>query len=289
MEQDKEQEQTKEQAEKDFEAGRAMARGNVMGEKPEHEQPEPEKTEPKEQPEESPAEPAEDREKLPAEPAESRFFGLTEDEVKTALGKAGELDDLKTSFNSEIRKLQGRYGEISGELKKLATTRQITRQSFKKLEQEYPEIADALTDDLGALTVGGITEPGNLAEEFNSRLNQTRVELAADFNRRLVNMARPDWLQKRNSPDWGLWKGTLPVEKRREYDSTIDADVAIRAIDEFDTWRNQGQGKKKKEDRLNRAMTPSGTAQEPAKKNLGAEAEFEAGRKAARKRLGLMR
>lgn len=276
-------EELEKQSEANFEAGRKVARGEEPDEK--------EDVQKAEVPEAVKAE----GDPPPAEEAEGKppvfIAGLTEDELKQTLAKAQKYDALAAQLTQETSKIYGKFGEIQGELKKLAAGKKIGKDSLKRFAENYPDLAEDLAADLEGLTAG----PDN-TQAFEERLAQVRNEMSQGFQKalaerdvRMVAVAKPDWQKTIAQPEWDLWLGTLPAERRQEVETSSDPVVAIRALNDHEVWLGRSKDSKK-QDRLQKAITPTGDAPEPQEKTIKAgAAAFEAGRKAARARLGLAR
>lgn len=232
-------------------------------------------------------EPAEDADGEEVPPA--FFAGLTEDELKQALAKANKFDALSEQLAQETRKIYGKFGEIQGEMKKLTSGKKISKESLKRLSENYPDIAEDLAADLEDLG------PGDNSQMFEERLAKARGEMSQELQKalaerdvRMLEVAKPNWKETIAKPEWDIWLGTLPADERKAVESSPDPVVAIKALTDHEKWLGRSKDTKK-QDRLSRAITPQGQAPEPPEKTTSDAAAFEAGRKAARKRLGLMR
>lgn len=221
-----------------------------------------------------------------AEPEAIVLAGLTERELKEVLAKANELDNLKASFGSETQKIYGKFGEVQRALKQLSSGNKMKlgEGGLPSLREEYPDLADALIKDLSEVSLGGATpfDSTELEQKFANKVD----ELSHKMELKVLSIKHPDFKEKTATPDYKLWLGSLPVEKRQAVMESDDGLFVSKALDDFDSWRERG---KKKTNRLDRAITPRGMPPEPSKKVLSAEAAFEAGRKATKRRLGILR
>jgi hypothetical protein len=240
VEQDQEVASTPEQDEAAFEAGFAEARGDEpptpepVAEEPVAAEPEPEAT---------------------PEP-EIVFAGLTEEQLKTALAKAGEVDELK----SQVRQLFGRFGEVNSKLQSQNTQPvKVTAAQLKRLQANFPEFADDLAEDLSGLVLGGTSQsafdPTELKGEFETRLKE--IQKASEI--KLLRMKHRDWEIVRDSSEFALWEQTLPDTERQELMSSKDAIYVSEQLDTFKAWRDKAQvATVKKRNRLENAVTPQG-------------------------------
>lgn len=279
-------------AAEDFEAGRKAARGQILpsddfSEKPK--EPETKVTDKVTDDEGQEAHEGKAADDSPADPVV--LAGLTESQLKTALAKAGEIDSLKEFHGGEIRKVYGKFGEIQRELSKLSDNGigKIDAKKFAKMSEMFGEdFATALAEDLSGLTpASNENSAKDLEEKFNNALAEKVSSLSREFEIKLLSLKHPDWKKKRDSTDYDLWFATLPAERQQEIRKSNDGLFAAKTLDDFDAWKLKGEKKNEKKERLDRAITPSGSPPEPPDKQLSADAAFEEGRKAARKRMGM--
>lgn len=251
-----------------FEAGFAEARGD--------ESPTPEPVA-----EETPAEEPVAEEPVTPEP-EIVFAGLTEEQLKAALAKAGEVDELK----GQVRQLFGRFGEVNSKLQQAASQGQptkVTPDQLKKLKANFPEFADDLAEDLSSLVLGGGTQQQAFdPSELQATIKAEREAMEKSFELKLLSIKHPDWQTVRSTDDFKLWEQTLPDKERQELNESWDAAYVSTRFDEFKSWREKSQTVKvQKQSRLEAAVTPKGT---PATKQstINDDDAFYAGFKAVR-------
>lgn len=256
-----------------FMAGFAEARGDEPPTQPE---PKPETTPEPEAVQEPVAE---------AEPVEEPVFaGLTESQLKAALAKVQEFDELKAN----IRRLDGRYGEFNARLQQVMTQPQgkveITAEMFEDLNRDFPEFAESLVKGLSKLPIGGSVQAAApvdltpLREEVTSDLDQWK----RDYELKLLAMRHRDWRDLRETDDFKIWEGTLPAEEREKLNTSWDALYVADRFDEFKAWRDKAQtNKQQKTKRLEAATTPRGAATGPSQ--INDEDAFMAGFKNVRR------
>lgn len=275
-------EELEKQSAEDFEAGRMAARGEI-GEELHKESEVDEKANTVEG----------DLPPAPESEEKSPVFiaGLTEEELKQALVKANKYDTLAAQLTHETGKIYGKFGEIQSKLNQLAGGKKISKEDLKRVTESWgPEFAEDLAADLAALSVGG--EAPDMAAVLEGMNQEFATQLEA-VNIKMLTMAKPKWKETIASPDWDLFLGTLPLEKKQEIEATVDPTVAMQALNAFDEWAGRGSKKEDKKEeknkRLLRAVTPRGNAPELPEKSMSDDAAFEAGRTLARKRIGLTR
>ena len=263
-----EQEDTTQQDDAAFEAGYAEARG----EEPPT-QPEPEQQEPEQEPvvEEAP------------EP-EPIFAGLTEDQLKSALAKAGEVDELK----SQVRQIFGRLGEFNQRIQQAQSATggaKLTAGQLNKLRSEFPEMADLLEQDLSGLSVGGQQnsfDPTPMRDELQQGFRAEIDRVNKENEKKLLSIRHRDWQTIRDTDDFKLWENTLPVEDRQSLNESWDAMYIADRFDEFKAWRSKAQSsKQQKQSRLAAAVTPRGVQSQPTS-TVNDDDAFMAGYKSVR-------
>jgi hypothetical protein len=185
--------------------------------------------------------------------------GMTEEQLKSVLAKAGEVDDLK----SQVRNLFGRLGEVNGRLQQQAQvanqTRRIGADQLQRLRASYPDLADDLAEDLSNIALGG----GQTVQEFDS--SALKQEFSQELERikqaneaKLLSIKHRDWVDVRASDDFKLWEQTLPTEVYHELNNSWDAVYLADKFDEFKEWRAKAiESKNQKRDRLSAAITPT--------------------------------
>lgn len=256
-----------------FEAGRSEVKEKYLGNR-ESEQ------------EELPA----DGDKSPA--GKSVIAGLTEDQIRAAVEKANELDKLREAFGKDTQKITGKLGNLEQRLNAMAGTRKakITVEQLKRTNEFYPEFAKELAEDLAELDFSNTAESGINVEELEAKhqeaLRKAKEEIASDFEVKLISLKHPDWQEKRKSPEWGKFLATKTDEEKEHIRYAHDIEV-VKVLDDFDAWKDKSSTKT---NRLDRAITPRGAPNEAnTNRTPNVSSAFEAGRKEAQRRLGLIR
>jgi hypothetical protein len=218
--------------------------------------------------------------------AEIVMAGLTEDQIKEALAKANQYDSLKSELGAETQKIYGKFGDLTRELKRLSEAK--TSQSnepvkLAKLREKYEDLAELLEADLKGHTASAPQEfdPAPLEEKIQKAradaLAEVRAEIAAASKGteiKILTMKHPAWREKTKTPEYELWKGTLPQEERDAMVKSNDGLYVASQLDKFDKW--QKKSTKTKTERLSRAVTPGGEPA-PAKRQKTDDALFKEG------------
>lgn len=196
--------------------------------------------------------------------------GLTETQIKALLAR---VPDLENKTNAEIRKLYGKIGEIGGSLKQFQEnqvqsrpTRKIDASALKRLNEEFPDLANRLAADLTDL-YGPEAEPkpgpkgqeprGQETQEIN--LEQRVAVVQEEMQKDLLTFLHKDWVETANSDDFKLWFSSQPTEKRKYYDSP-KAVVVAEALNVYKEQREKSQkAAEKNKKRLEESVVPEGT------------------------------
>ncbi len=269
------QESTQEQDDAAFNAGFAEVRGD---ETPPTESVEPEVKEPEEKEPEVAAveaQPEQPPEELPV------LAGLTESQIKAALAKMSEMDDMKL----QVRQAFGKLGELNQKLMQAQTaTAKLSPGQLSKLASEFPEMARLLEEDLSSLSVG--SQPSFDPQPLQKELAETRHALAqarAESEMKLLSITHRDWRSIANSDDFRIWSQTLSGEERQKLNDSWDALYLTDKLTEFKSWKGKGQAvQQQKQNRLAQAVTPTG-APKSAPNTINDDDAFLAGWKSVRR------
>lgn len=226
----------------DFEAGFSAVVGGAKAEEPKvvEKEPEAEVEAPKKQ-----AEAAADGQKETVDEAEKPgglpLSAFDEEAIKTLLAKSAKVDELEMALTrqaQELRRAYGKIGELNSHLRQLmkAPTKRGIKQAelkFARLEEEYPELAQALKEDL-AQVLGAAQEEVEQKEESQEVkaeesgdgmsqiqdspqipeevLQQREFQLRVEYEKKLLASRHPDWEQIAQTPDFRIWLASQPPE-----------------------------------------------------------------------------
>lgn len=164
-----------------------------------------------------------------------------EEAIKTLLAKSAKVDELEMALTrqaQELRRAYGKIGELNSHLRQLmkAPTKRGIKQAelkFARLEEEYPELAQALKEDLAQVLgaaqeeVEQKEEPQEVkAEEFGDGMSQSQdspqileevlrqreFQLRVEYEKKLLASRHPDWEQIAQTPDFRIWLASQPPE-----------------------------------------------------------------------------
>lgn len=231
-------------------------------------------------PEEKQEEPAPVEE--PEEPPKPETVSITAEQWQAMQQKLSEVDTLKHELSRRTDQAFGRIGEIQRTLQQQPKGLQLSKDKFKRLGNDFPELATLLAEDLSealgtapaqqeqkAETQGVNAEEIRRAIEaqMEQRLQKERFELEA----KLLSRRHKDWQEVVSSEDFIKWGGTLPMQEWHDLRNSSDSDTVADAIDRFRAHQSKAQADAKAaaekaakrqsaSKRLEAAITPTGTA-----------------------------
>lgn len=219
------------------------------------------------------------------ETQQTLIAGLTEDQVKNLLLKAGEVDKL----SDRIEKAFGKHGEAMRAIQQLQQRQtggvQLNASALKRLSSEFPEMAEMLASDLSEALAGqsgGASQPSYdpdlIEQHLQGRVADVRAGLEQDMEKRLLKREHRDWETVVTSDDFKLWKdNVLNQEDSQKLGASWDSDFISEKLDEFKAWRNKSSvSKENKQKRLEAAVTPRGGSGQPSTIQSEEEAMFSA-------------
>lgn len=249
-----------------------------------------------ETPPETPAAPAPETPPAPKPPT-------TEERIQELFDK---MPGLEAQFNqrleAEIRKVYSTVGNTLKNFKPGKPTLKL-QGALKRLEKEYPEIAQMLQEDLAEALASPETpatdHPGEppaaiKPEDIDARINQaveaTVAKVSQQYETKLLTSMHSDWQMLTKEKEFDTFLKSLPgkmvpvtmadgrvlnfPEKAKEYIESDDALVTAKCFTEYKGWKAaQQQSRTQKQERLEDAITPAGgTPPRPA--TLDDEAAF---------------
>ncbi len=196
------------------------------------------------------------------EPEPVKMFGkYTEAEAIALLDRVGEVDRLK----EREQKMFGHLGSLKQQMDQMRsqpTQAGATRldTTLRRVSAEYPEMAEALREDLQEALQGGGSGVDTASLE---RIVTERLEVAGKVNeQKLLSVMHPDWRRIAPSQEFAQWKGTLAPNELQVIDDSWDAISVGESLSRFKAWRTQtyqaAQAKQQRQSRLEAAVTPRG-------------------------------
>lgn len=198
-----------------------------------------------------------------------------EDEHAKLLALLNDIPARNDLTEKEIRQIHGKFGEINQKLQKLqelnnsnsgAANVRVTKDQFKRLNEEFPEIAEMLAEDLAGISLssnGGVNAE-SIQPFVNTEVAKVREELTKTMNTNLLTIQHRDWAKVYSSDDFGTWKANQAPEVQQELDNSWDAMYLGEKLTEFKTWRDTVKNTKEKNNkRLLDAVLPKGGNKAP--------------------------
>lgn len=229
------------------------------------------------------------------EAEEETFLGMPASQVKAILAKAAEFDRLKEQMTLESQKMYGKFGEFQKKINQLQQQSaagqpvKVTKDSLKRTLSDYPELAEALADDLGEILKSPASgfDQAQVDTLVSEKLSQEVARINQANEQKLLAFAHRDYKQVLTSDDFKIWRGTLPADVQQALDSTWDATFVADAITEFKSWKQKSvadaeAAKTRRTKRLENAVVPNGAPSQGAAKipdHTGLSAGFNRVRK----------
>lgn len=195
--------------------------------------------------------------------------------------------DENAELKAELRKVHGRIGALNDELTKLRAAKEAegkpavaTQIELAGLKEAYPEFAELLAGDLGkalAGLAGKASDPKELDELVNQRVEARAAQMAADLRDAAVTDAHPNWKRdlftedssgkKAPTADYLAWRKSLKEDEARDFETSTNPYRVIRGLTAFYEWKAKAaqqaaqaqQEQAEKQKRLADAVTPQGT------------------------------
>lgn len=198
--------------------------------------------------------------------------GVTAEQLTAMLAKMPKIEELETMTTQELRKVHGKFGEINSVLQNLQKNLQesskpglnLSQAKFKRLAEEYPELAQLLSEDLNEIGISGAAQPQVNPEEFNNAVAAVKEDLSKQMQHNLLLVQHKDYPTVVTSDEFKVWAQTLPPEEQQELNSSWDAVYLGEKISQFKDWQNKKQnGSAERRERLQRATMPQGKLAAP--------------------------
>lgn len=186
--------------------------------------------------------------------------GYTEDQLRDLLSKASEVDRLKASE----AKLFGTLGSMKQAIDAMRTqqptaTAQFSKERFKRLHAEFPEMAEMLAEDLSGISLP--QQAGLDISAVEGVINERIEAVKRDQATKLLGVVHRDWRQVVQEPEFETWKGSLAPEAQDVLDNGWDAELIAEGLTAFKEWKTKAaQTKVSKQSRLEAAVAPKTTA-----------------------------
>lgn len=235
-------------------------------------------------------------------PPETKIAGMTETQIAELLKHASRIPDLE----KQLRDSNGRYGGLKQSFEDLQKSKsnglagKITADKFKRMSEQFPEIAEMLAEDLSGM-IDGAPSAAVTQEEINRQIStgisafksefekaQEAKELAKAQNR--LMQKHPDFFTTtRESPQFKEWFAKLPYASAKQLEESNDPDYVASRVDEFKQSlapeNSKQQQQQQQQRRIDRAIQPEGSKAPPRRNaELSEQEAFDAVFKNRKKR-----
>lgn len=187
-----------------------------------------------------------------------------QDDHARLLALLNEIPERSAMTDKEIRQLHGKFGEINRVIKELQSNSgtanvRVTQDSLKRLNENFPEIAEMLAEDLSGISLqggGSSFDPEIMQQE----VAKVRDEMNQTMQRNLLTIQHRDWASIVGSNEFGKWKDNLSADEQQQLNSSWDAMYLGEKITEFKAWHNKiNNTQQQRNQRLANAILPKTT------------------------------
>lgn len=201
------------------------------------------------------------------------FDGFKRSELKRLLSSASEVEGLK----HQLRKAHGAIGELKSHIKPPAAQAQVSApvQSLelsaeqKQFEHDYPDVA-AYIKAFGASPLPIAPVAPSAVEQLPVATGNAPVQTEPDpfaVEEAAMDLVHEGWRDTIKSQPFGLWLATQGDEVKQTYATAQTAKELGSVLGSYSQWSAGRQAAADKaakgQQRLQRAVTPSGSAQRP--------------------------
>ena len=203
------------------------------------------------------------------------FGGYKRSELERLVEQAGKVTDLA----QQLRKAQGKIGELNSKLQTQAPA-QTTAPTQQKVvpelppelvqfEQDFPEFATYAKAVIAAQQQPTPAAPpaqvqqtvATVAAPASAELDPVAIELA------VMDRMHTGWREKVQGPEFNSWLAAQTEAVQTAFGEADTADELAAVIGQFDQWSSakqaQAQKQQKGQQRLAAAVTPQGNAPKP--------------------------
>lgn len=212
---------------------------------------------------------ASDEEPPEQESAKATIAGYSEDEVRDLLEKAKRVDRLEAGQSKAFGTL-GSLQQAVNALRARPEPQAVKLGELKRLEADYPDLAQALREDLAeSLQGGGAANAGaDLQQLVDSRVGTVVEQFKRESEAKWLTTMHRDWQAVVQTPEFNQWKGTLKPEELAVVNDSWDAGELAGYLDRYKEWKQQTKDVQERNEaarrarttRLAEAVTPKGSA-----------------------------
>lgn len=207
------------------------------------------------------------------------------EQVKELMEKVAALTQREAKVFGTMGALKQQIDALKAQPKPSQTALKLTADKFKRLSAEFPEMAQMFADDLNEALPGGAPsfDTAQIEQLVDQTVNSRLEQSSRAYEAKLLTVQHPDWKSVVASQEFAKWKETLPEDERKQLDDSWDAEFIGEKLRLHKDWKNKTvQQKQSNQRRLEAAITPRGSPQQPPAPS--AEDAFIQGFKQARGR-----
>lgn len=185
---------------------------------------------------------------------------ITQAQAQQLLAAAALVPQLQQELARTRDTTAGKIGTLHQQLADIkaqaAQGKAPTVKQLKRLEAEFPELAQLLRDDLAEEFGGAAAAPGAAGDPPGdgaasgqpgaAPANQPPADPLSDprvqqhlrqQSQQVVNAVHPDWKDLAKSPEFQEWRTSLPPAAQNLLATSWNADVLVPAFNDFKSWR----------------------------------------------------
>lgn len=246
-------------------------------------------------------------EPTPDKPA-TLIAGKTEAEVMELFSKVPNLEQMVAT---EVSKIYGKFGELQRTLNNIKPGQSTLKikGALKRLSQEFPEVAQMLSEDLAdyfelapdapAATAAPEAASPNVDARIQQAVNTAVEQVREQTERKLLTVLHSDWETLSKEKEFDTFLKSLPgkptpvkmpdgrtitfPEEAAKYIESQDALTTAACFTQYKSWKSKNQkSTKQNQNRLEDAITPSSNGAPPPPASLDDESAFLDGYKTVR-------
>lgn len=173
--------------------------------------------------------------------------GLTAEQLTAMLAKLPKIEEVETMTTQELRKVYGKFGEVNRALQELQASMQnsnkpslnLSEAKFKRLSEEYPELAELLSEDLKEIGVASSPQAQIDPNVIEERVATVKEDLARQMQHNLLLLQHRDYPKVVATDEFKVWAQTLPEEDQQELNNSWDAMYLGEKLSNFKDWLNK--------------------------------------------------
>lgn len=204
-----------------------------------------------------------------------KLAAITEEDYQKLKAELAEVGQIKANYGKTFDKAFGKIGVIEQSLNERLNAKpanvKFSPDAFKRLANNFPELSEALAEDLNEALQTQIQVTGNsqldqsqIDQLVNQRLGsaiteiQTKVEQATET--KLLTRQHRDWKEIVAKDEFKQWVTTQPHDFQKELADSWDSQFIGDAIDKFKARKPAVKAPQNtRQRRIEAAVMPRGT------------------------------